>query len=43
MMYVAYKFANFKQISSDADGHIVFESDLSMIQKFPPYIDVKIL
>jgi len=43
MMYVSYKFSNFKEISSDAEGNITFENDLSMIQPFPPYIDVKIL
>ncbi len=43
MMYVSYKFANFKEVSSDEDGNILFENDLSMIQSFPPYIDVKIL
>ncbi len=43
MMYVSYKFANFKEVSSDDEGHILFENDLSMIQSFPPYIDVKIL
>ena len=42
MMYVSYKFANFKEISTDDDGNILFENDLSMIQAFPPYIDVKI-
>ena len=43
MMYVSYKFANFKEVSSDDEGHILFENDLSMIQPFPPYIEVKIL
>ena len=42
MMYVSYKFANFKEINSDEDGNILFENDLSTIQPFPPYIDVKI-
>lgn len=43
MMYVSYKFANFKEVSSDDEGNILFENDLSMIQAFPPYIDIKIL
>jgi len=43
MMYVSYKFANFKEVSSDDGGNILFENDLSMIQPFPPYIDIKIL
>lgn len=42
MMYVSYKFSNFKEISSDEDGHILFENDLTMIQPFPPYIEVVI-
>jgi FkbH-like protein len=41
-MYISYKFANFKEVSSDDDGNIVFENDLSMIQPFPHYIDVRI-
>jgi FkbH-like protein len=43
MMYVSYKFANFKEVSKDDEGNILFENDLSMIQPFPHYIDVKIL
>jgi len=42
-MYVSYKFGNFKEVSSDDEGHVLFENDLSMIQPFPPYIDVKIM
>jgi FkbH-like protein len=42
-MYVGYKFANFKEKSKDDEGYILFENDLSMIQPFPPYIEVKIL
>ncbi len=43
MMYVSYKFANFKEVvPEDEEGHIVFENDLSMIQPFPPYIEVDI-
>lgn len=43
MMYLTYRFANFKEISSDGEGYIVFENDLSQIQHFPPYIDVMVL
>jgi FkbH-like protein len=43
MMYVSYKFSNFKEVSNDGEGNILFENDLSMIQPFPPYIDVQIL
>lgn len=42
MMYVSYRFANFKEISSDEEGHVVFTNDLSVIQQFPPYIDIQI-
>lgn len=41
-MLISYKFANFKEVSSDEYGHILFENDLTMIQPFPPYIDIKI-
>lgn len=41
-MLISYKFANFKEISSDEEGHILFENDLSVIQPFPHYIDIKI-
>jgi FkbH-like protein len=40
-MYVSYRFANFKELSADGEGHILFENDLSMIQPFPPYIEVR--
>ncbi len=43
MMYVSYKFANFKEASTDEEGNILLENDLTMIQPFPPYIDVRIL
>ncbi len=42
MMHVTYVFANFKEISNDGEGNIVFENNLSMIQDFPQYIDVQI-
>lgn len=41
-MYISYKFSNFKEISSDEEGNIVFENDLSIIQPFPHYIDIRI-
>lgn len=37
MMYVSYRFANFKEISNDNEGNIVFENDLLQIQPLPPY------
>ncbi len=42
-MLVSYKFSNFKEVSSDESGNILFQNDLSTIQPFPPYIDVRIL
>jgi len=42
MMYVSYKFANFKEISTDNEENIVFENDLTTIQKYPNYIDIVI-
>jgi len=42
-MYISYKFANFKEVSSDNDGNILLENDLSIIQPFPPYLKVTIL
>ncbi|MEM6806552.1 MAG: HAD-IIIC family phosphatase, partial [Bacteroidota bacterium] len=39
-MYAAYRFANFKELSNDGNGNIVMESDLTMIQDFPHYIDI---
>jgi len=38
MMYVTYRFANFRELSNDGDGNIVFENDLTQLQQFPPYI-----
>ena len=43
MMYVTYRFANFKELSNDGNGNIIFENDLTQIQKFPPYISVEII
>ncbi|MEV2907828.1 HAD-IIIC family phosphatase [Paenibacillus larvae] len=42
VMYVTYRFANFKEIDHDGQGQILFENDLTIIQPFPPYIEVKI-
>lgn len=42
MMYITYIFSNFKERSNDGKGNIVFENDLSVIQDYPDYIDVKI-
>lgn len=40
MMYVSYRFANFKEIRKLEDGFVVLENDLTTIQKFPPYIEL---
>ena len=41
MMYVTYRFANFKEVSNDGNGNILFENDLKQIQPFPPYIKLQ--
>jgi hypothetical protein len=43
MMYITYRFANFKEIEKDMEGNIILENDLSIIQPFPHYINVKII
>ncbi len=42
MMYVSYKFSNFKEISVDDNGKMLLKNDLSEIQDFPPYININI-
>lgn len=37
MMYITYKFANFKEIE-EKDGLVILENDLSYIQPIPSYI-----
>jgi len=41
MMYVAYRFANFKEERVDEDGTLLLINDLSSIASFPPFIDVR--
>ncbi|MCR8843805.1 HAD-IIIC family phosphatase [Paenibacillus sp. SC116] len=41
MMEMTYRFSNFKEIHNQEDV-IVFENDLTVIQPFPSYIQVKI-
>lgn len=43
MMYVTYRFANFKEISNDGDGNILLENELLQIQSYPPYLEVIVL
>lgn len=38
MMYVAFRFANFKELKSEREENIVFENDLSQMLYVPPYI-----
>lgn len=41
LMYVSFRFANFKKIASEEDGFIILENDLAIIPKFPQYISVQ--
>lgn len=41
MMYITYKFADFKEVEKHGDL-IVFENDLTRIQPFPEYVNVQI-
>jgi len=41
-MYVTFRFAGFKETGQDERGNIILENDLSHIQKFPPYLEVKV-
>ena len=40
MMFITFKFANFKVRESDGNSDFVLENDLSFIQENPGYIDV---
>ena len=40
-MYAAYRFSNFKEISNDGKGNIVLENDISVVPKFPHYIEIE--
>ncbi len=42
MMNITFTFTNFKKIQSNNSSDITFQNDLSVIQEFPPYIDVVI-
>jgi FkbH-like protein len=42
VMYVTFKFADFKELLMDDSGIIILENDLSSIQGFPPYLNVKL-
>lgn len=41
MMYITYRFANFKEIDVREDGELLLlENDLSVVQKYPEYIRI---
>lgn len=42
MMYIMYKFANFKERSKNSTGHLVLENRLEEIPKLPWYIKLEI-
>ena len=42
MMYATYKFGGFREVGQTGDL-IIFEHDLSKIQNFPAYVDVRIV
>ncbi|MFC2169926.1 HAD-IIIC family phosphatase [Acidobacteriota bacterium] len=42
LMYITFKFANFREIAPDHKGNIILENNLSIIQPFPLYSEVMI-
>jgi FkbH-like protein len=40
MMFITFKFANFKTLQSGEDGNMLLTNDLSFIQQIPSYIKV---
>jgi len=40
MMFITFKFANFKVLDPQDDGRLRLENDLTFIQDIPPYIEV---
>lgn len=42
MMHIAYRFADFTELSRDEDGRAVLENDLSRIQPFPSHLKVEV-
>ncbi|MGC5775207.1 HAD-IIIC family phosphatase [Paenibacillus pabuli] len=40
LMYITYKLANFKELSSNEAGKLTMRNDLSVIQQYPEYIQV---
>ena len=42
MINITFTFSNFKKIQLNNSTEIIFKNDLSVVQEFPPYIDVVI-
>jgi FkbH-like protein len=42
VMYVTFKFAGFRELVEEDNGAIILENDLSSIQAFPPYVNVRL-
>jgi len=42
MMYITFKFADFKEEPGNGDDTILLTNDLSSIQEFPAYVDITI-
>lgn len=40
MMFVSYRFANFKEIHTEADGTLLMEGALDFIPPSPPYLEI---
>lgn len=40
MMYVTFKFADFKEINANESGQLLLENELTAIQDIPPYIEM---
>jgi len=41
MMFVTYRFAQFKEIGTEPDGTLIMENTLDVMPSFPPHIEVK--
>jgi FkbH-like protein len=42
VMFVTFKFADFKDVSWDESGTLLLENELTAIQEFPPYVHVTV-
>jgi FkbH-like protein len=42
LMFVTYKFANFKKLATRDDGVVILDNDVSQIQPYPDYLAVTI-